>query len=71
MGSSKDNLLKTSVSTPGKLLLILDTIIEKKINQSLMLWGPPSIGKSSIVAQASENRGIDLIERRVFYVRFS
>ena len=65
MDTSKKKLIERSVTTPDNLQLILDTIIENNIHQSLMLWGPPGIGKSSIVAQVSEARNIDLIDLRL------
>ena len=65
MDTSKKKLIESSVTTPDNLQLILDTIIEKNIQQSLMLWGPPGIGKSSIVAQVSEARNINLIDLRL------
>lgn len=50
---------------PSELASHLDAVIANRIPLSLMIWGPPGIGKSSIVAQAAASAGIDLIDLRL------
>ena len=40
--------------TPAELANYLDGLIRHEIKLSTMIWGPPGIGKSSIVAQMAE-----------------
>ena len=65
MDTKKPAMHVNQAGTPSNLRSILDTIIDNDIQQSLMLWGPPGIGKSSIVAQVSESSDIDLIDLRL------
>ncbi|WP_201383770.1 ATP-binding protein [Ktedonobacter sp. SOSP1-52] len=51
--------------TPEALSHFLHTLIERRLMLSTMLWGPPGIGKSSIVAQTAQAHGIDLIDVRL------
>jgi hypothetical protein len=43
----------------------LNSIIDNEISISLMLWGAPGIGKSSIVAQVAGKHSLDLIDLRL------
>ena len=51
--------------TPLELTPYLSTLLRHDIKLSLMLWGPPGIGKSSIVAAAAETAGMDLVDLRL------
>lgn len=51
--------------TPESLAEFLKKLVEHRLMYSTMLWGPPGIGKSSIVAQTAEAHGIDLIDVRL------
>lgn len=51
--------------TPRQLGLFLDQLVAHRILLSTMLWGPPGIGKSSIVAQTAEKHGLDCIDVRL------
>jgi hypothetical protein len=49
--------------TPGQLSDFLAKIVEKDLKDSLMIWGPPGVGKSSIVkavANEDKRRFVDL-----------
>lgn len=51
--------------TPQELTPYLSTLLQEKVQLSLMLWGPPGIGKSSIVAGAAEKAGLRLVDLRL------
>lgn len=51
--------------TPEALSHFLHTLVERRLMLSTMLWGPPGIGKSSIVAQTAQAHDIDLIDVRL------
>ncbi|MDO7874532.1 MoxR family ATPase [Hymenobacter sp. ASUV-10] len=51
--------------TPTELADYLDSLIAHQLQLSVMIWGPPGIGKSSIVAQAAERHGFDFIDVRL------
>ncbi len=50
---------------PSELKAFLEKLIRDNLNISTMIWGPPGIGKSSIVSSAAENEGIDFIDLRL------
>lgn len=50
---------------PTKLSGYLDGLIQHRLLLSTMIWGPPGIGKSSIVAQAASARGLACIDLRL------
>lgn len=51
--------------TPAELADYLDGIIRNDIKLSTMIWGPPGIGKSSIVAQMAEAHELGCIDLRL------
>jgi hypothetical protein len=51
--------------TPAELAEYLDGIIRHDLKLSTMIWGPPGIGKSSIVAQMAEAHGLGFIDIRL------
>ena len=51
--------------TPQGLTEFLDRLVREEIFFSTMLWGPPGIGKSSIVAQTAQAHGLGLIDVRL------
>lgn len=51
--------------TPEALASFLSKLVRNQLMFSTMIWGPPGIGKSSIVAQTAEAHGIDMIDLRL------
>ena len=51
--------------TPNQLASHLSTVLSNDLPLSLMIWGPPGVGKSSIVAQATQRAGIECIDLRL------
>jgi MoxR-like ATPase len=51
--------------TPAELANYLDGLIRHDIKLSTMIWGPPGIGKSSIVAQMAELHELGYIDLRL------
>lgn len=50
---------------PHNLSSYLDSLIRHRIHLSTMIWGPPGIGKSSIVAQTAQSNGIGFVDVRL------
>lgn len=55
----------TPALTPGQLMHYLDQLVRKEVRLSTMIWGPPGVGKSSIVAQTAETHHLDFIDVRL------
>ena len=53
---------KLSIKTMGTYL---NKLIAHNIQSSLMIWGPPGIGKSAIVSMVAKEQKIDLIDLRI------
>ena len=51
--------------TPNDLKRYLERLITQEVYLSAMIWGPPGIGKSSIVAQAAAGQGLDFVDVRL------
>ncbi len=51
--------------TPQELIPYLSGLVEVEVRLSAMIWGPPGIGKSSIVAQVAEKHGLQIIDLRL------
>ncbi|MEW6491457.1 MAG: MoxR family ATPase [Cyanobacteriota bacterium] len=51
--------------TPSALKIYLNNLISKNLKISTMIWGPPGIGKSSIVAQIARSHKIDFVDVRL------
>ncbi|MBU1429798.1 MoxR family ATPase [Myxococcota bacterium] len=51
--------------TPAQLQKSLERLIEAEIRLSVMIWGPPGVGKSSIVAQTAARFGLRFIDLRL------
>jgi len=60
-----DSTLFGTAKTPQALASSLAAILSNKVKLSLMIWGPPGVGKSSIVAQCAEGTGLSLIDLRL------
>jgi MoxR-like ATPase len=50
---------------PCELLAYLSSVVANDIRTSLMIWGAPGVGKSSIVAQAALQAGLEFVDVRV------
>jgi len=48
-----------------KLSEFLGKIVDNNIDASLMIWGAPGIGKSSVVEKVAETRNLELIDLRI------
>ncbi|MEH2386545.1 MAG: AAA family ATPase [Nostoc sp.] len=51
--------------TPSDLKTYLDNLIRKNLQISTMIWGPPGIGKSSIVGQIAQQSDMDFVDVRL------
>ena len=51
--------------TPQELTPYLSRLVDQKLQLSLMLWGPPGIGKSSIVADVAKQHDLRLVDLRL------
>jgi len=51
--------------TPKELTPYLSRLVDQKLQLSLMLWGPPGIGKSSIVADVASQHDLRLVDLRL------
>lgn len=50
---------------PAELASYLDQLVRSKLKLSTMIWGPPGIGKSSIVAQTARAHKLGFIDLRL------
>jgi MoxR-like ATPase len=50
---------------PFDLSQFLNGLIQNGLKLSTMIWGPPGIGKSSIVAQTAAKHGLDCVDLRL------
>lgn len=51
--------------TPQELTPYLNSLVQNQLQLSLMLWGPPGIGKSSIVADVANAAKLQLVDLRL------
>ena len=51
--------------TPAALRAYLERLVSERLFLSTMIWGPPGIGKSSIVAQTATAQGLEFIDVRL------
>ena len=51
--------------TPDQLHQQLTTLLEHQIRRSVMIWGPPGIGKSSIIAEVARQHELEIIDLRL------
>lgn len=51
--------------TPAALADYLERLVSARIYFSTMIWGPPGVGKSSIVAQTAEAHGLAFVDVRL------
>lgn len=51
--------------TPEALATFLTKLVDHRLKLSTMIWGPPGIGKSSIVAQTAQAHDLEMIDLRL------
>lgn len=51
--------------TPEALSTFLSKLVNHSLKLSTMIWGPPGIGKSSIVAQTAQAHNLEMIDLRL------
>ncbi|MDH3719832.1 MAG: MoxR family ATPase [Planctomycetota bacterium] len=51
--------------TPNELETYLQRLVEHELKLSAMIWGPPGIGKSSIVQQIADSQDLGFIDLRL------
>lgn len=61
----RENKEEYSTMTPAELSAYLATLAHHALPLSVMIWGPPGIGKSSIVAQVATARGMGMLDLRL------
>ena len=63
--TDKQTLVTSERMTPALLADYLETLTKSRIMISTMIWGPPGVGKSSIVDQVARAQGIDFVDLRL------
>ena len=53
------------MATISEVQSALTKIIDKSISHSVFLWGPPGVGKSSIVKKIAQDNDLELIDLRI------
>jgi MoxR-like ATPase len=51
--------------TPNLLQKELSRVVRLESKRSVMLWGPPGVGKSSIVAAVAREHAMELVDLRL------
>src|SRR5690349_18667369 len=51
--------------TPAALSQFLTKLVKHRLMFSTMIWGPPGIGKSSIVAQIAQGHDLEIVDLRL------
>lgn len=51
--------------TPSELRVFLDVLVGHPVRTATMIWGPPGVGKSSIVAQVAEANDLRFVDVRL------
>jgi len=51
--------------SPTELFNFLDRLVSSEILNAVMIWGPPGIGKSSVVAQVASKNQMQLVDIRI------
>ena len=51
--------------TPEALGELLTTFVTHQVRHAAMIWGPPGVGKSSIVAAVAQRHGLDFVDVRL------
>ena len=51
--------------TPEAVAAYLSNLVAHQVRHAVMIWGPPGVGKSSIVAQTALNHGLEFVDVRL------
>ncbi|MCE2596351.1 MoxR family ATPase [Motilimonas cestriensis] len=51
--------------SPSELVTFLESIVENDVKHAVMIWGPPGVGKSSIVSQLCKTNQIGFVDVRL------
>jgi len=51
--------------TPSELARYLTALVTAELPLSTMIWGPPGVGKSSVVAQVAAAHGLEFVDVRL------
>ena len=51
--------------TPRQLESFLGALIEAELHAAVMIWGPPGVGKSSIVAEVAQGAKMEIVDLRL------
>jgi MoxR-like ATPase len=51
--------------TPEALGDLLQTFVTESVRHAVMIWGPPGVGKSAVVARVAKQQGLDFIDIRL------
>ncbi len=62
-GHVKDR--STTNVIPSELRAYLDALVTHPVRNATMIWGPPGVGKSSIVAQVADGHGLRFVDVRL------
>jgi hypothetical protein len=54
-----------SLMTPSQLRAFLDALVAHPVRTATMIWGPPGVGKSSIVGQVAEGNNLRFVDVRL------
>lgn len=65
MTDPKPQKVEATLNTPEELNTILCGLVENRLMAATMIWGPPGIGKSSLVSQVAKKYGMELIDLRI------
>ena len=63
--NTRSGILYPDRVNPLALADYLSSLVSHDIKLSVMLWGPPGVGKSSIVAQTAKAHGLEFIDVRL------
>ena len=63
--ATKPPNIAPEIYTPERVHEALSGMVSHALKLSVMIWGPPGIGKSSVVAQVADGAGMQLIDLRL------
>ena len=61
---SEDKLLRNTMSI-AEAKKVIGEVIDKEVKTPIYLWGPPGVGKSSIIKQITQERSLEFIDLRL------